>query len=643
MKNRFRFPSLGRLRRMLASLALVVPMAAALPLTLAEAADPAPLRAITDPNPNFSGVWVDTVNNEIIVGDDNNHGILVYSRTATGAAVPLREIRGLNPLLDYPSQVVVDLVNNELWAVDNDTADRAVVFSRTANGDTAPLRIIDFKAKNIPENRTWGWAVDAVNNEVAGTFQRGSSVRFFNRATGDLTRTLKGPATGLADPHGIFIDTVNEEIFVANEGHVMGTSPQLPSITVYPRVFGNEPNTPPLRTIQGPGTGLGSPKQIHVDTANDEIAVTNGDGSITIYPRTANGNVAPLRTIAGPLTGINNPAGVFIDAVNNEIVVANWGSHTITVYPRTANGNIAPLRTITTNPGGPAVGFGNTGAMSLDLTHDEFAVTNCVSHPRIAFFDRLANGQAAPLRVIEGRHTRISRSLHGVAIDPVNDEVFIPSTLEDAILVFNRFDSGNVAPKRVIQGSLTRINKPQGIAFDPLNNEIALVNEASLSITVYGRLDNGNVAPLREITDASGIIAKPVGVWIDAVNNEIVVGDDAAIVVFPRTANGNTMPLRVISGTNTMINKGRQVVVDTTNDEIIFAVQGDRAVNPPVFGALLVFNRTDNGNVSPKRFIQHVTNSNVKHPRALWVDHVHDETAAGDSKENEVRIFPRLF
>jgi hypothetical protein len=66
-----------------------------LPVCLLHAADPFPLRVISDPNPNFSGIWVDTVNDEIAVGDDNNHGIVVYNRTANGAALPTRSAPGV--------------------------------------------------------------------------------------------------------------------------------------------------------------------------------------------------------------------------------------------------------------------------------------------------------------------------------------------------------------------------------------------------------------------------------------------------------------------------------------------------------------------------------------------------------------------
>src|SRR5262245_39255465 len=103
-------------------------------VAVARAADPTPLRTIGDPNPDFSGGRVDAVNNELVVGDDQHHQVFVYSRTASGAAAPLRTISGTATGLDFPSSVAVDQVNNQIWAVDNDTADRALVYNRTDNG-----------------------------------------------------------------------------------------------------------------------------------------------------------------------------------------------------------------------------------------------------------------------------------------------------------------------------------------------------------------------------------------------------------------------------------------------------------------------------------------------------------------------------
>src|SRR5258708_7732260 len=327
-----------------------VALLSAVPSTRALAADPAPLRVVSDPNPNFHSIWVDTLNDELFVTDDNNHALIVYSRMASGAALPLRAIQGLATGLDFPSCTVVDTSHDEVWTTMNDTSDRATAYGRADVGNAAPLRTIAFRT--TPEKRGYAMSVDAVSDQVVVSFQRGPSIVVFDRVTGLPLRTIKGPTTALADPHGIFLDGVNGEIVAVNEGHVLGAAPQEPSITVFEKLAGGD--VAPLRTIQGPLTGLSAPKNLFVDTTNDEIAVANGSDSdsITIYSRIDAGNVVPLRTIQGPLTGLSNPSGVFIDTVNDEIVVANWGNHSITVYPRLATGDVAPPRLITTpSPG----------------------------------------------------------------------------------------------------------------------------------------------------------------------------------------------------------------------------------------------------------------------------------------------------
>jgi len=63
-----------------------------------------------------------------------------------------------------------------------------------------------------------------------------------------------------------------------------------------------------------------------VDTANNELLVVNQvTNSVTVYARTASGNVAPLRTLSGAATGLSNPIGLAVDTVNNELAVGNFG------------------------------------------------------------------------------------------------------------------------------------------------------------------------------------------------------------------------------------------------------------------------------------------------------------------------------
>ncbi len=81
------------------------------------------------------------------------------------------------------------------------------------------------------------------------------------------------------------------------------------------------------------------PAGLAVDTVNNEILVAN-ISSITVYSLTASGNDAPLRTISGADTGLAQPIGLAVDTVNNEILVANVNS--ITVYSRTRETATSP-------------------------------------------------------------------------------------------------------------------------------------------------------------------------------------------------------------------------------------------------------------------------------------------------------------
>lgn len=348
----------------------------------ARAADIPPLRVITDTDPNFNTLWVDTVNDEIVVANDAHETLQVYSRTANGVVAPLREIAGNNTFVSFPGQVFIDPIHNEIWSVGNDIADLVTVYTRTADGDVVPIRRISMRERIRRFNRTWGLFVDTVNNELTLAHQRRNQVTVWERTTNTDAaplavpkRLIRGADTGLANPHGVFVDTTTNEMYVANLGQTRG-SIDLPSITVYARTASG--NAGPLRKIQGAATRLDNAKPIFVDAGLREIVVANGNPSnaILYFDQFASGNSQPLRVLGGDLTGLSNPTGLFVDTVNNELVVANWGNHTITIYPRGAAGNVPPLRTISPTTSRVTVGIGNPGALYVDPVNDEIGVIN---------------------------------------------------------------------------------------------------------------------------------------------------------------------------------------------------------------------------------------------------------------------------
>lgn len=134
--------------------------------------------------------------------------------------------------------------------------------------------------------------------------------------------------------------------------------------------------------------------------------MANDDGqSVTVFSRTANGNATPLRTISGSATGLVGPVAVTLDIIHDQLIVvskvsSSGGSGSISVYPRTANGNVTPARSIE----GPLTGFNLPIGMDLNLLTDQIVVTNANSNS-ILFFPRTANGDVAPSRVLQGANT----------------------------------------------------------------------------------------------------------------------------------------------------------------------------------------------------------------------------------------------
>jgi len=352
----------------------------------------APVRIIEDPFPTFQGIAVNEERDEVIMTDDNEGAILTYAgqfNPTDSRNEPRRKIWGPKSQLGMVCSVTLSPEKQEMYVLDNDTGDHMLVFALDGNGQVAPLRELHL------EHGAWGIFLDEKNGEFVISTQHINKVSVYSTAAeGDdkALRVIYGPNTGLADPHGLTVDVEGGEIFVANHGHwhveKSGGQPAesaddstgkflLPSITVYSRTANGD--VVPLRTIQGSRTGLNWPHGVYLDTASGQIVVANtGEDSILFFDKKAKGNVAPVRVIRGPATGLDGPTQVVLDTKRNELWVTNWDNHTATVYPRTAAGNAAPLRRVRGAPASAprATGFGNPGDVIFDARRGEILVPN---------------------------------------------------------------------------------------------------------------------------------------------------------------------------------------------------------------------------------------------------------------------------
>ncbi len=356
--------------------------------------DIGPETNVYDPYPTFNGIAVDPDNNVVFMSDLNRHGYLLYDRMANSehgeVTQPLRHVFGPKTGMGFVAGVQLDPSKKELYIAENDGWGLRT-FSYDDNGNAAPRNL------QATPHQAWGISLSRSRNEMAVSIEELHAVLVYRRGAEKLDpplRTIRGLHTGLADPHGVYLDDVNNEIIVANHGNwtlyhpnsdhdempkEIPISPghfEQPSLSVYP--LEAKGDAKPIRVIQGTKTTLDWPMQIDVDVPHNEIAVADfGQDSIIIFRRTDQGNVAPIREIKGEHTGISGPVGVAIDQKNNEIWVANYGDHTAVVFPRDASGDVKPLRIIRNAPqGAETCGFTNASSATYDSKRKEVLVAN---------------------------------------------------------------------------------------------------------------------------------------------------------------------------------------------------------------------------------------------------------------------------
>lgn len=376
--------------------------------------DRAPVRNIADPNPVFRAVAVDTGRGEVFMANDKESAgasVLVYPAEFAPTdriMEPRRRIAGSRADLGMVCGVALSPETGELYTISGETG-ALNVYPLESNGNVAPER----RLRGIIPRASAGVALDLKNDELFITTQHVNRISVYPRTfreDEEPRRYIQGPRTGLADPHGVYVDSETNEIFVSNHGHWREVVPGegevrgpdsltrtslgynvpgralplapstgkflLPSVTVHSRTANGDAAA--ARVIQGPRTRLNQPDGIYRDPVSGEIVVANtGDDSVLFFDKNATGDVAPTRVIQGPLTKLKGPVGVSIDAKRNELWVASWDNHIAAVFARTAQGNVAPLRFIRTAPeNAPLASMGRIGAVAYDPKRNEILAPN---------------------------------------------------------------------------------------------------------------------------------------------------------------------------------------------------------------------------------------------------------------------------
>ncbi len=339
-----------------------------------------------------------------------------------------------------------------------------------------------------------------------------------------------------------------------------------------------------VRVIQDPRSSFSA---VSVDVARDEIILQDESlEQIMVYDRLANTppNAAmtePKRVIGGPRTNVEMNCGIYVDPGSGDIYSVNGDTNNVmSVFSRNAKGNVEADRSLHTPH--------RTLGIVVDEEAQELFLT--LNHaPAVVVYRKMATGEEAPLRILEGDNTRLM-DLNGITLDTKNQVMFVSnrgatsrnrnnqgwsralkegeSTWEiprqfdawrnfvpgsgefqpSSITVYPLKANGDVPPLRVIQGPLTRLNWPAHLSMDMEHQELYVANTVTDEILVFSATANGNVAPVRVLKGPRTNLDKPHGIFVDVKNDEIVVANfgNHAATVYRRTASGDTAPIRTI-------------------------------------------------------------------------------------------------
>ena len=252
----------------------------------------------------------------------------------------------------------------------------------------------------------------------------------------------------------------------------------------------------PVRRIEGQKSLLG--RTMHAIAYNemrDEFVVPQQFGqAILTFRGDASGEATPLRVIQGSRTMLVEPDRLAIDPMHNEIFVPEGDQ--VLVFPLLGNGNVAPIRVLK----GPDTLLG-ASSVAVDPIHNLLTVAggNRQEGTGILIFDRMANGNTKPVRVIRGPNTQLGQLGGPHAVYPPTGRILVTirsqgasgglgerMTTDDGFVgVWSINDNGNVPPRWTIGGPGGVLQMVRGVAVNAKHKELIVTDKRLNAILTF--------------------------------------------------------------------------------------------------------------------------------------------------------------
>ena len=301
----------------------------------------------------------------------------------------------------------------------------------------------------------------------------------------------------------VAVDDKRNEVFLQDNN--------LWSIRVFSRLDNAKPGTPPTearRVIVGNDTEVQFNSCVYIDPANGDVySVENDIGDVIVtFEHDATGNAKPIRK----LRVTHRAYAMAMDEENQEFFVSVQHPPQVAVYRKGASGNEQPKRLLI----GDKTQLSDSHGMAIDTKRKLLFVDNWgniaddgvpgsgrFGPPTITVYRLQANGDEAPLRIIQGPRTGLDWP-GALSVDQDTGDLYVANDMGQDIIVFRSDDQGDIAPTRTIKGSRTGLSYPVGVFADSKNKEVWATNIGNSTATVYPILANGDVPPVRIIRSA---------------------------------------------------------------------------------------------------------------------------------------------
>jgi hypothetical protein len=258
----------------------------------------------------------------------------------------------------------------------------------------------------------------------------------------------------------------------------------------------------------------------------------------------ANGGAKFTREWAGQNTLLSRTNhGFAYDSVRDEVVIPHKLASAILTFNASTSGDVPPVRKIF----GPNTQLENNSVLTLDPVHGEIFVPQPNS---ILVFDRDSNGDVPPIRVIKGPDTML-RGNGNLQVDPVHNVIVASGFGRGGgdgeggggqVLIFDRMANGNAKPLRVIThptvGLVLASYPPKGWIFSRMVKTTPRKGPEDdgreTYIGVWNVNDNGNTPPHFTIGGPSQATAtrRPHGITVDGKNKSVVISDNDLNAIF---------------------------------------------------------------------------------------------------------------